>query len=506
MPSLAAAYRVTERLWWEMSARRIVALIALLTLVRVFVSANTGLLWDEPYYWMWSQHLAAGYYDHPPMVAWWIWASTAVAGDGVPGIRLIFVLNIVATSFAAYGIGRALFGERIAWLSALWVNVMPLIGIAGFMATPDGPSTLFWTLAVFAFAMVVRTERGRWWLAVGAFAGLGLLSKYTNLFLGLGILIALALDSRLRRWLLTPWPWAGGALAILIFLPVVLWNAGNDWISFRFQFGRTVEAQFTPVFLLTLLWVQPLIFNPYAFVFLARGFWSWTSDRTDNREIGILIATALPAVVFIAFQSLHGEVLQHWLAPVFPTLTVVAVAAAAQIPGDWSRWILQRIRTDVVPLGLLAMAVVYVYAVTPLDRFYPAIDPLNSVRGWPAYAAEVEAARARAGAAWIATAGYDLTAELTYELKDTGTPIVPVTERIRYTFLPDANPALPDRPALLVVGSGDVGKIEGCFASMADAGTIERRGAGRVLATSRLFIANGAPAELLARGCDRLDD
>lgn len=503
MSSLAAAYRVTERLWWQMSPRRILGLIAILTLVRMVAAANAGLLWDEPYYWMWAQRLAAGYYDHPPMVAWWIALSTLAAGDGALGIRLIFVLNIVAVSFAAYGIGRTLFGERIGWLSALWVNVTPLIGIAGFMATPDGPSTLFWTLAVFAFARLATTERGPWWLAVGAFAGLGLLSKYTNLFLGLGIVLALALDPRLRRWFASPWLWAGGIVAVAIFLPVVLWNASHDWISFRFQFGRLGEATFTPVFLLTLLVVQPLLFNPLAAVFVGRGVHLWWRGGDDDgvRALRLLLLTALPAVVFILFQATHGEVLQHWLAPVFPALTVAAVAAASTIAEE-RQWLVRRIRTDVVPFGLMAMVVVYIYALTPLDRFYPGADPLNAVRGWPAYAATIEAKRAEAGAAWIGTAGYDLTAELTYELRGV-VPVVPVTERIRYGFLTAPGPALLAEPGLLVVPERTKDAVAGCFGQMTDLGTAERRAAGNVLATSRLVRVEGVPDDLLARGCER---
>ena len=135
----------------------------------------------------------------------------------------------------------------------------------------------------------------------------------------------------------------------MVFLPVVLWNAGHDWISFRFQFGRVGETRFDPVYVLTLLAVQPLIFNPYAAVFVVRGIRLWlTPAMPYGRDIGVLLATAIPTVVFIIFQATHGEVLQHWLAPVFPTLALVAVAAASTIPDDAR--LLRRLRTDAVPL------------------------------------------------------------------------------------------------------------------------------------------------------------
>lgn len=502
MSRLAAAYEKTERLWWEMSPAGIVGLVAALTLVRFVIAHFAGLLWDETYYWMWSQNLAAGYYDHPPMVAWWVWAGTAILGDGPLGIRLLFVLNTVATSAAAWGIGRVLFTERIAWRAALWVNVTPLLGIAGLMATPDGPSVLFWTLTVLALAAVARTERGGWWLAVGALAGLGLVAKYTNLFLGLGIVLALILDPRLRRWFASPWLWAGGAIAVLVFLPVVVWNATHDWLSFRFQFGRLGEARFTPVYLLTLLVVQPLVFNPLAFVFVVRGV-GMAIRRTvpHGLEIGILIATALPAAVFILIQSTHGEVLQHWLAPVFPTLTVAAVAAAAGI--DPARqWLLRRIRTDVVPFALIVTAVVFAYATLPLDRTMPGKDPVDSIRGWPTYAEAVEALRLSSGATWIATVEYEVTAELAYELRGRAT-VVPVTQRPRYAFAPAPDPGLAGEPALLIGTPRFVAALLPCFAEATDLGTVVRAGSGRPAATTHAYRVSGGPADIFTVGCDR---
>ncbi len=505
MPSLSAAYRVSERIWWEMSARWIVLTILLLTAIRFFVAAHAGLLWDEPYYWMWSRHLAAGYYDHPPMVAWWVAAGTALLGDGPLGLRFLFVLNTAATALAAYGIGRVLFGERVGQISALWVNVTPLLGIAGMIATPDGPSVLFWTLTILAYAMVVRTERGSWWLAVGALAGLGLLSKYTNLFLGIGIVLSLLLDARLRRWFASPWLWAGGLLAAIVFLPVVLWNADNDWISFRFQFGRLGEARFTPVYLLTLLIVQPLVFNPYAFVFLVKGARLCLDRAPFGRNIGLLITTAIPAVLFIIIQSTHGEVLQHWLAPVFPALTVAAVAAASTVPDDARHWLLRRIRTDVVPFAILAAIVVWLYALLPLDRYYPGNDPLNSIRGWPQFAADVERAKIGAGTAWIATTDYETTAELTYELRGAAT-VVPITEPARYAFMPSPDAAMIDQPAIIIVGRHAYDRlaeaIAGCFEALSEPVTIERRGSGRVLGTYLAFRAEGPTPSLVSRGCD----
>lgn len=500
MSRLAAAYEKTERLWWAISPRGILILIAVMTAVRFFVMHHAGMLWDEPYYWMWAKNPALSYFDHPPMVAWWIGAGTLVAGDTVTGIRLPFLLNTLAVSAAAWCIGRALFTPRIAWLAALWTNLIPLFSIAGMMATPDGPSTLFWTLGIAAYAMVLRTGKGAWWLAVGLAAGLGLLSKYTNFFLGAGIILSLALDPSLRRWFRSPWPYAGALLALVLFLPVFIWNAGNGWISFGFQFGRVAEWSFAPERLIILLLVQPLIFNPLAFVLIFSAGRLWQGIRPFQSYTGNLLATTLPAIGFIIFQSLHGTVLQHWLAPVFPSLMVVAVAAASALGPE--QWFLRRVRIDVVPFAITAAVVVFAYAALPLERWMPLGDPLNAMRGWPRFANEAETLRQTSGASWIATTGYAKTAQLSWEIRDT--PVVSLTERYRYGFAPMPTASLLAEPALVILRSEKERQlIEHCFASLTPLGEIVRRSAATgPLQTSQAYLGKGADADAIVRGCE----
>src|ERR1700744_1584751 len=85
-----------------------VAVIAL-TLFRLLATSHISLVPDEAYYWLWSRVPSAGYYDHPPMIAWWIWLSTKVAGDSLFAIRLLPVLSIAVTSAATYLTARELY-------------------------------------------------------------------------------------------------------------------------------------------------------------------------------------------------------------------------------------------------------------------------------------------------------------------------------------------------------------------------------------------------------------
>src|SRR2546425_13281024 len=99
-----------------------VLILALIGL-RLLAAAWTPITFDEAYYWMWSKHLAGGYYDHPPMVAVVIRLGTLIAGDTELGVRLVSILLALPMSWAGYQAAAALFGgSRVAATSAILLN------------------------------------------------------------------------------------------------------------------------------------------------------------------------------------------------------------------------------------------------------------------------------------------------------------------------------------------------------------------------------------------------
>ena len=188
----------------------VLALVAL----RLVAAAFTPLTFDEAYYWMWSKHLAGGYYDHPPMVAFVIRLGTMIAGDTELGVRLVSILLALPMSFAVFRTAAILFGgARVAATATILLNVTLMAAVGTLIVTPDAPLLVASSFVLFFLAKVLETGRGAWWLAVGAAVGAALLSKYTALFFGPAILIwlvsvaeiaalaafALALSRRPRR-------------------------------------------------------------------------------------------------------------------------------------------------------------------------------------------------------------------------------------------------------------------------------------------------------------------
>ncbi len=187
---------------------RALILLAALTALRLAVAAAAPLSADEAYYWVWSRALQPGYLDHPPMVALWIRAGTALAGQGAFGIRLLSPIAAAVGSVLLARAAEDLFpGRRLGLPAAALLNATLLMAAGAVTMTPDTPLLLFWTAALWALARLVATGRPGWWLAVGVFAGAALASKYTAALLGLGI--ALWLVAR-RRAALAAHPLALG--------------------------------------------------------------------------------------------------------------------------------------------------------------------------------------------------------------------------------------------------------------------------------------------------------
>ncbi|MGA9658642.1 MAG: glycosyltransferase family 39 protein, partial [Asticcacaulis sp.] len=212
-------------------------LMAAMMVLRLLTASSTSLVPDESYYWLWSQHPALGYYDHPPMVAWWI-AAFSILGKAAVWVRLPFVLSFGLLCWVVYDTAKTLFDVAVARRAVLWLNACLLLSIGSVVATPDPPSVLMWACGLWALARLQTSGKGQWWLVFGLFAGLGFEAKYTNLFIGVGVLLWFALDKTARKHLLTPWPWLGGVVAVAFMAPNLIWNAQHDWLSVAKQFGR----------------------------------------------------------------------------------------------------------------------------------------------------------------------------------------------------------------------------------------------------------------------------
>ena len=491
-------------------AAALIAAILALGLVRVWLASSLGLTEDEAYYRLWALAPAGSYLDHPPMAGWMIAAGRWLAGDSPLGIRLPAILASLVGPLVLWRTASILFGPIVA-RRAVWIALaMPLLAVGGVIITPDTPSVLFWGLAGWALAELYVSRDANWWLVVGLAAGLGLLSKYSNLFVGASILLWLVVLPHNRAWLRNWQLWAGGALACLLALPVVLWNLEHGWASFAKQFGRVGHGgHLTLAYLGELVGgglglMSPVIaaLGALGFVRLAR-----SAHKAKDAPSVLVLCGMVPFLAYVRVHALHDRVQLNWVAPLYPSFALCAAIALSATEGAadatgagtaFARRTFGRLGRWAVGVGFAITAALYWHTVQPFVVLSGQRDPTSQTRGWRDLAAEVERVRASTGACWIATSSYATTAQLAYQLRDK-TPVLQITERIRYLHLPPPDPALLKCPALYVdlERRGGETVLTRRFSSATRLDSITRRYRGVPLGTYAVYLAQGLdPAAL----------
>jgi 4-amino-4-deoxy-L-arabinose transferase-like glycosyltransferase len=144
------------------------------------------------------------------------------------------------------------------------------------------------------------------------------------LFLGLGALGWLLLDRNARRWLATPWPWAGAMLALAIFAPNLVWQSQHQWETFTFLFGRVGSGHLTLRFLAEFLGAQFGLATPLIFVLMALGLWRATRLSSNRFLLAMLVWVGLG---YFLEHALHDRVQGNWPCFLFPALSILAADA-----------------------------------------------------------------------------------------------------------------------------------------------------------------------------------
>lgn len=226
---------------------------------------------DEAYYALWGRHLDFGYFDHPPFVAvltlaqhsgllQWpkLFDQSLGSPLGNPWFMVRLGTIVVATihfwvAFRLYKLWSGQSDQRSLWMALIVLGTNFLGLLHGVITTPDTLVLLFWTLALLSASKAFE-KSPKYWLVAGFWVGCGLWSKYTMSLIGVVFLIPLLIEivvspislsptrSPINSYihhrkpsLLTVWPYLGGFVCLLVFMPHLVWNAQNDWITFRFQ-------------------------------------------------------------------------------------------------------------------------------------------------------------------------------------------------------------------------------------------------------------------------------
>lgn len=212
----------------------LLCIAAAITLIHLLTNGRYGFHRDELQFLSDARHLDWGFVSYPPLTPFLERVSLDSFGLSMVGLRLFSVLAQAAVIVVTGLMAKELGGDRLAQVTAaLAVALSPLPLFEGTEFQYTTFAYLWWVLIAYFTIRLLRTENPRWWLAIGAAVGLGLLTKYDVVFFIAGILAGVVF-TRARRFVLSGWFWAGIALALLIFLPNFLWLVLHDFISYHF--------------------------------------------------------------------------------------------------------------------------------------------------------------------------------------------------------------------------------------------------------------------------------
>jgi dolichyl-phosphate-mannose-protein mannosyltransferase len=374
---------------------RLVGIVAGGTLVRAVIAAHFPIHFDEAYYWLWAHRPDWGYVDQPPMIAYLILLTTLL-GDATTLVRLSALLLGAATSYVLFLLGREMFDDRVGLLAAALFQIVPILMFGGVIAAPEAPLYLAWVLAL-RFSWHALHGRPARWAAVGLAVGLGILSKFSMLWLGVGVVLYTVLEA--RPWLRRNELYQAALIAVVLFLPVGYWNVHHDWANIRFVLHDRPRPHeglsgFQP-FWLTLPY---LVFLTPAYVL---AFWTMLR-RTRDERFRYLLLTSLPAVAFPILVAPWGMARGHWWGPVYLELSIVVAAL-------WN---------PVTSVMAACNALVLAWAVALVLVGLPRVPPLSLLYylyGWDGVAQRVERELGHVGeGAVVVTDDYEIASALSY--------------------------------------------------------------------------------------------
>ena len=295
-------------------------LIALSLLIKLLCIGSNDLLVEEAYYWNYSIHPDFSYLDHPPMVALLIRISTYFFGINEFGVRFPAIVCWLVTALFSFKLTELI--KAHAGIYAIFLlAILPFFFIHSLVITPDIPLITCWAAAVFyLYKAMVFNQKNAWFFA-GIWLGLGLLSKYTIVLLGISTLLYLIFVPNARKWFCKRQPYFCLFITIALFSPVLYWNAKHEWVSFAFQSTRRLNEassfSFHELFGLFVAFLTPLGVLGFCALFRKKSLMDNSIDK--NTAFFLQIFTLTPLLVFSWF-SLRHEIKFNWIGPSLLTI------------------------------------------------------------------------------------------------------------------------------------------------------------------------------------------
>jgi len=341
--------------------------------LHMYIAPGYGFFFDELYTIALSRHLAFGYVDLPPLVPALVALSRSLLGGSLFAMHIVPALAGSFTLVFACLITKEFGGKTFSVaLTALGFIIVPGWLMVDSIFCYDSIDQLI--LAAFLFYLIrfLRTGNKRLWIVLGLIAGLACMTKMTILFLGPGFLVAL-LASKYRRDLITPWPWLGAVLCLVLVSPYLLWQSANHWptLEYWMNYGsqRVYQASIQQYITNILIYLSPLLL-PLWLIGLYRIF-----RRLDGVNYGFL---GLLLLITLALMFRLHATARMIIELFIPLLAAGAVFMEETITGlRWGNWVKAATTIYLLVVGIVNIS--FSLPVISMDRLPAIIRPFQSL-------------------------------------------------------------------------------------------------------------------------------
>ncbi len=304
----------------------LILLSVCVVLARIVVLTHlpVSLYVDEAQYWTWSQNLDWGYFSKPPLVAFLIFCSVNIFGDGLIGVKFLAMCLYPCTAWVLFFTAQKLkfSPENAFWAGALML-FLPIFAWLGLVVSTDSLLILFWALSFYCFICVLENNHFKYWIFLGVFLGLGFLTKYSMAVFVFSAFLYLLFFK--RDILFSFKPYAALLLSLLIFFPNILWNIENKFPTLKHTAEITIQKKTSGgilpflEFILSQWLVSGMILGSvFLFLMFNKKYW-------QNKTFQLLFSFALPFWVVVGFQAFLKEANANWAAPAFLTMILASV-------------------------------------------------------------------------------------------------------------------------------------------------------------------------------------
>ena len=202
--------------------------------IHILLNGQYGFHRDELDFIMSARQLSWGYISYPPITPFLARIGLELFGESLRGLRVLPAIAQGIAMILAGLMARDMGGKRNAQvMTAFAVFIAPVSLMGGTVIMYFAFDYLWWVLVAFFTVRLLVTEDARYWLGIGAAIGLGMMTKYTMAFWVIALIVAV-LVTPMRKYLRSKWLYLGAALALLIYLPNLIWQIQHNFISLEY--------------------------------------------------------------------------------------------------------------------------------------------------------------------------------------------------------------------------------------------------------------------------------